>query len=142
MAPGLPRRAERGGSERGAPRRGRSDVKAGQEHSDGARDGCGWIYLGAAPGVGKAYAMPEEGQRLGVAGAEVVVGFVEPHGRRHAAEGRRSWLTVRLSPLIAAKRWAAGQVWPPCRRKTVRPSRRDRRQSDRPGPPGRDGALP
>lgn len=40
------------------------------------------IYLGAAPGVGKTYAMLEEGQRLAAAGAEVVVGFVEPHGRR------------------------------------------------------------
>lgn len=40
------------------------------------------IYLGAAPGVGKTYAMLEEGQRLAAAGAEVVAGFVEPHGRR------------------------------------------------------------
>ncbi|MFB6558299.1 DUF4118 domain-containing protein [Streptomyces sp. NPDC056400] len=43
------------------------------------------IYLGAAPGVGKTYAMLEEGQRLAVAGADVVVGFVEPHGRRPTA---------------------------------------------------------
>ncbi|RSS84287.1 DUF4118 domain-containing protein [Streptomyces sp. WAC06614] len=43
------------------------------------------IYLGAAPGVGKTYAMLEEGQRLAGAGADVVVGFVEPHGRRPTA---------------------------------------------------------
>ncbi|MEU9945189.1 sensor histidine kinase [Streptomyces lavendulae] len=43
------------------------------------------IYLGAAPGVGKTYAMLEEGQRLAAAGADVVVGFVEPHGRRPTA---------------------------------------------------------
>ncbi|WP_329097354.1 sensor histidine kinase [Streptomyces sp. NBC_01439] len=43
------------------------------------------IYLGAAPGVGKTYAMLEEGQRLASAGADVVVGFVEPHGRRPTA---------------------------------------------------------
>ncbi|MFD4230377.1 DUF4118 domain-containing protein [Streptomyces sp. NPDC058545] len=40
------------------------------------------IYLGAAPGVGKTYAMLAEGQRLRSRGADAVVGFVEPHGRR------------------------------------------------------------
>ncbi|WP_329096919.1 sensor histidine kinase [Streptomyces sp. NBC_01439] len=43
------------------------------------------IYLGAAPGVGKTYAMLQEGQRMAAVGAEVVVGFVEPHGRRPTA---------------------------------------------------------
>ncbi|WP_438484902.1 DUF4118 domain-containing protein [Streptomyces sp. S186] len=43
------------------------------------------IYLGAAPGVGKTYAMLEEGQRLRSLGTDVVVGFVEPHGRRPTA---------------------------------------------------------
>ncbi|MFJ7587488.1 DUF4118 domain-containing protein [Streptomyces sp. NPDC097617] len=43
------------------------------------------IYLGAAPGVGKTYAMLEEGQRLAAVGADVIVGFVEPHGRRPTA---------------------------------------------------------
>ncbi|MFD4945207.1 DUF4118 domain-containing protein [Streptomyces sp. NPDC058239] len=43
------------------------------------------IYLGAAPGVGKTYAMLAEGQRLRSRGADVVVGFVEPHGRRPTA---------------------------------------------------------
>ncbi|WP_327258750.1 sensor histidine kinase [Streptomyces sp. NBC_01240] len=43
------------------------------------------IYLGAAPGVGKTYAMLAEGQRLRSLGADVVVGFVEPHGRRPTA---------------------------------------------------------
>ncbi|WP_324788018.1 DUF4118 domain-containing protein [Streptomyces sp. H51] len=43
------------------------------------------IYLGAAPGVGKTYAMLEEGQRLRASGADVVAGFVEPHGRRPTA---------------------------------------------------------
>ncbi|MFE6491744.1 DUF4118 domain-containing protein [Streptomyces sp. NPDC057748] len=43
------------------------------------------IYLGAAPGVGKTYAMLAEGQRLRARGADVVVGFVEPHGRRPTA---------------------------------------------------------
>lgn len=43
------------------------------------------IYLGAAPGVGKTYAMLEEGQRLRAQGADVIIGFVEPHGRRPTA---------------------------------------------------------
>ncbi|MGO4431209.1 sensor histidine kinase KdpD, partial [Streptomyces sp. MCAF7] len=43
------------------------------------------IYLGAAPGVGKTYAMLQEGQRLRSLGTEVVIGLVEPHGRRPTA---------------------------------------------------------
>ncbi|MEZ0110379.1 K+-sensing histidine kinase KdpD [Catenulispora sp. EB89] len=43
------------------------------------------IYLGAAPGVGKTYAMLAEGQRRRARGADVVIGLVEPHGRRLAA---------------------------------------------------------
>jgi two-component system sensor histidine kinase KdpD len=44
------------------------------------------IYLGAAPGVGKTYAMLGEGQRRLARGTDVVVGFVETHGRPHTAE--------------------------------------------------------
>jgi two-component system sensor histidine kinase KdpD len=40
------------------------------------------IYLGAAAGVGKTYAMLNEGQRRRARGADVVIGFVECHGRR------------------------------------------------------------
>jgi two-component system sensor histidine kinase KdpD len=40
------------------------------------------IYLGAAAGVGKTYAMLNEGQRRRGRGADVVVGLVECHGRR------------------------------------------------------------
>ena len=40
------------------------------------------IYLGAAAGVGKTYAMLSEGHRRRDRGADVVVGFVESHGRR------------------------------------------------------------
>ncbi|MEV6161194.1 DUF4118 domain-containing protein [Streptomyces sp. NPDC052052] len=43
------------------------------------------IYLGAAPGVGKTYAMLAEGQRLRSLGTDVVVGLVEPHDRRPTA---------------------------------------------------------
>jgi two-component system, OmpR family, sensor histidine kinase KdpD len=40
------------------------------------------IYLGAAPGVGKTFAMLEEAHRRKSRGTDVAIGFVEPHGRR------------------------------------------------------------
>jgi two-component system sensor histidine kinase KdpD len=43
------------------------------------------IYLGAAPGVGKTYAMLAEGWRRRERGTDVVIGFVEPHGRTRTA---------------------------------------------------------
>ena len=39
------------------------------------------IYLGAAPGVGKTFAMLNEGRRRHGRGTDVVVAFVETHGR-------------------------------------------------------------
>jgi two-component system sensor histidine kinase KdpD len=44
------------------------------------------LYLGAAPGVGKTFAMLQEAHRLRGHGNDVVVGFVETHGRPHTAE--------------------------------------------------------
>jgi two-component system, OmpR family, sensor histidine kinase KdpD len=43
------------------------------------------IYLGAAPGVGKTYAMLNEAHRRLERGADVVVGYVETHGRDRTA---------------------------------------------------------
>src|SRR5947207_13035825 len=43
------------------------------------------IYLGAAPGVGKTFAMLNEGKRRGARGTDVVVGLVETHGRANTA---------------------------------------------------------
>ncbi|GMA28502.1 sensor histidine kinase [Arenivirga flava] len=43
------------------------------------------VLLGAAPGVGKTYAMLEEGRRLADEGADVVVAVVETHGRAATA---------------------------------------------------------
>ncbi|HTK29258.1 MAG TPA: universal stress protein [Vicinamibacterales bacterium] len=39
------------------------------------------IYIGAAPGVGKTYAMLQEAHRLRAAGQDAVVGYVETYGR-------------------------------------------------------------
>ncbi len=43
------------------------------------------IYLGAAPGVGKTVAMLDEAHRRLERGTDVVVGYVETHGRPHTA---------------------------------------------------------
>ncbi|HEY6318205.1 MAG TPA: ATP-binding protein [Acidimicrobiia bacterium] len=43
------------------------------------------IYLGAAPGVGKTFAMLNEGRRRHSRGTDVVVGIVETHGRENTA---------------------------------------------------------
>lgn len=47
------------------------------------------IYLGAAPGVGKTFAMLNEGYRRWTRGTDVVVAYVETHGRPHTAEQLR-----------------------------------------------------
>ena len=52
----------------------------------GGRRGTLRVYLGAAPGVGKTYAMLNEGCRAKARGVDVVVGFVETHGRARTRE--------------------------------------------------------
>jgi two-component system sensor histidine kinase KdpD len=44
------------------------------------------VYLGMAPGVGKTYRMLEEGHRRRARGTDLVVGFVEAHGRARTIE--------------------------------------------------------
>ncbi|MFB9662625.1 ATP-binding protein [Glycomyces mayteni] len=44
------------------------------------------IYLGAAPGVGKTYAALEEARRRADRGTDVVIGYVETHGRTATAD--------------------------------------------------------
>jgi len=41
------------------------------------------VYLGMAPGVGKTFKMLEEAHRRMDRGTDIVVGYVEPHGRVH-----------------------------------------------------------
>jgi len=53
--------------------------------SQGDRGGLR-IYLGSAAGVGKTYAMLCEGHRRAERGTDVVVGYVETHGRQHTEE--------------------------------------------------------
>src|SRR5271154_2572270 len=51
--------------------------------TDGVVEAAGHfrVYLGAAAGVGKTYAMLNEGRRRRDRGTDVVIGFVESHGR-------------------------------------------------------------
>lgn len=51
-----------------------------------ARPGKHKIFIGMAPGVGKTYRMLEEGQQLREEGVDVVIGFLETHGRVETAE--------------------------------------------------------
>jgi two-component system, OmpR family, sensor histidine kinase KdpD len=53
---------------------------------DGVARGTLRIHLGAAPGVGKTFAMLGEAHRRLSRGTDVVVGLVETHGRRRTAE--------------------------------------------------------
>ena len=53
---------------------------------DETRRGRLTVYLGAAPGVGKTYAMLGEARRRHERGTDVVVGYVESHGRQHTEE--------------------------------------------------------
>ncbi|MBI6546473.1 MAG: universal stress protein [Cyanobacteria bacterium NC_groundwater_1444_Ag_S-0.65um_54_12] len=58
------------------------------------------IYMGAAPGVGKTFAMLREAHDLVARGAEVVVGVVETHGRAETQDqlARLEVLQKRLIP--------------------------------------------
>jgi two-component system sensor histidine kinase KdpD len=72
------------------------------DSSDGSGDsvepaGRFRVYLGAVAGVGKTWAMLDEGWRRYKRGADVVIGFVETHGRAHTAQ------QIRDLPVVARK---------------------------------------
>ena len=82
------------------------------------------IYLGAAPGVGKTYAMLGEAHRRAARGTDVVVGLVETHNRAKTA--------ALLEGLEVLPRRTVGL--PRCRADGA-----GRRRRARPGPAGRAG---
>ena len=43
------------------------------------------VYIGAAPGVGKTYQMLEDAHQLKRQGVDIVIAFIEPHGRADTA---------------------------------------------------------
>ncbi len=57
------------------------------------------VYIGAAPGVGKTYAMLEHAQQLRAAGVDVLIGFVETHGRKETADQVRGLEAVPLKKI-------------------------------------------
>jgi two-component system sensor histidine kinase KdpD len=59
-------------------RRNGEQVLAALQHAVGARLR---IYIGAAPGVGKTYSMIEDAHMFKREGVDVVIGFIETHGR-------------------------------------------------------------
>lgn len=63
-----------------------SPVGAVNDHDTSPRRGSLRVYLGAAPGVGKTFAMLNEGRRASERGVDVVVGFLESHGRLRTAD--------------------------------------------------------
>ncbi|HET7487086.1 MAG TPA: ATP-binding protein [Acidimicrobiales bacterium] len=58
------------------------------------------VYLGAAPGVGKTYAMLNEGWRRKERGTDAVVGYLEAHGRVHTLEQVRDLEIVPRRNLV------------------------------------------
>ena len=108
---------------------GRRDARARRAEADAAARGRLRVYLGMAPGVGKTYRMLEEGHRRVDRGTDLVVGFVEPHGRPH---------TIELARRARGRAAAAGRV--PRRRRRGDGHRRghrapaDRRARRRAGP--------
>src|SRR5262252_6730477 len=57
------------------------------------------VFLGMCPGVGKTYAMLEAAQRELKAGRDVVVGYVETHGRKETDAIATNFSTVPRIPI-------------------------------------------
>ena len=54
------------------------------------------IYVGYAPGVGKTYAMLDEGWRRKERGTDVVIGVIETYSRPNtAAQCSTKWISTR-----------------------------------------------
>ncbi|HEY1271321.1 MAG TPA: hypothetical protein VGF08_05030, partial [Terriglobales bacterium] len=58
------------------------------------------IYLGYAPGVGKTYQMLEDARELKARGTDVVVGFVDSHGRADIQSLLADLHTLPLKPVV------------------------------------------
>ena len=75
------------------------------------------LYLGAAPGVGKTYAMLNEGWRRKERGTDVVIGWVQEHGRPQTDAQIRD---LEIFPAAApsstgarpSRRWTSTACWP------------------------------
>ena len=68
------------------------------------------VFIGMAPGVGKTYRMLQEGRAEAESGRDVVIGYLEPHGRADTiAQAQGLELDpppqARLSRHRASRRW-------------------------------------
>jgi two-component system sensor histidine kinase KdpD len=75
------------------------------------------IYLGAAAGVGKTVSMLDEGSRRLSRGTDLVVAFVETHGRPHTAEHLEGLPTVPRKSVFyrdLVRTSGAGRMWTRC----------------------------
>ena len=68
------------------------------------------VYLGAAPGVGKTYAMLAEGVRRAERGTDVVVAFVETHGRAKTEAAMAGLEVVPRRRSTTADCWSASSI--------------------------------
>ena len=105
-------RAEPGPRPRQAERRGRR-----RQHLAPCRRGTLRIYLGAAPGVGKTFAMLNEGRRRRERGTDVVVGLRRdprpgPHRRAARRPRGRAPPDGRLPRARPSRRWTSTPSWP------------------------------
>ena len=79
------------------------------------------VYLGAAPGVGKTFAMLDEGHRRAERGTDVVVAFVETHGRAHTAAKLDGLEVVpRRVGHLPRRASSPSSTWPPSSREPPR----------------------
>ena len=97
------------------------------------------IYLGAAPGVGKTFAMLNEGRRRHERGTDVVVGYVETHGRPRTAEQIGDLEVVPRRPVeYRGATFEEMDVDAILARKPAQVARRRARPHERPGLPQRE----
>lgn len=59
----------------------RPDPNAVLAETEKARRGKLKLFLGMAPGVGKTYAMLAEARQVRASGHEILIGWVDTHGR-------------------------------------------------------------
>ena len=63
------------------------------------------VFIGMAPGVGKTYRMLQEGAAEADNGRDVVIGYLEPHGRAEtAAQAEGLEILPRLSVVYRGAR--------------------------------------
>jgi two-component system, OmpR family, sensor histidine kinase KdpD len=71
------------------------------------------VFFGYAAGVGKTYAMLDAARRERAAGREVVVGYVEPHGRAETESLLAGLEALPARPSSTAASSCGSSTWTP-----------------------------